>query len=133
MEREFAFLCDYAEAEQKLHAIGIGWNTINAPALPATHPMMSVVAKLRGTIAENGTKNIELRLIDADGADVIPSLKHQLPFEVKPPHLEGYLQIVLNMGGVPLKKYGRYAVHVVVEGHEMATLSFSVVAPPTTT
>lgn len=133
MEREFAFLCDYAEAEQKLHAIGIGWDTINAPTLPAIHPTMCVVAKLRGTIAESGTKNIELRLIDADGADVIPPLQHQLPFEVKPPRLEGYLQIVLNLSGLPLQKYGRYAVHVVVDGHEMATLTFSVVAPPTTT
>ena len=34
MECRYTFLCDYAERERKLHAIGIGWDTIYAASLP---------------------------------------------------------------------------------------------------
>jgi hypothetical protein len=34
MECQFAFICDFAEQDGKLHAIGIGWDAIFAPQLP---------------------------------------------------------------------------------------------------
>jgi hypothetical protein len=132
MERQFAFVCDYAVQDNKLHAIGIGWETIYAATLPWIHPTMCFVAGLRGSIAEVGTKTVSLRLIDADGEDVVPPINHQLSFEVKQPQLEGDIRIVLNFANVQFKKYGPYAIHLVVQGHEMGSVSFHVSEIPGT-
>jgi hypothetical protein len=67
------------------------------------------VASVRGSIAENGTKDVSIRLIDADGEDIIPALRQQLPFEVKPPRLEADINIVANFNNVQFKKYERSA------------------------
>ena len=40
MNFEYAFLCDYADAGQKLTAVGIGLNTVYAQSVPALHPQI---------------------------------------------------------------------------------------------
>ena len=132
MQCEFAFLCDYAEQDRKLHAVGIGWDTIYSATTPAKHPMMCFVARLKGTAAEKGSKDISIRILDADGEDVISPIDQQLGFEVQPPKLTGYLNIVAQFGGVDFKKYGSYAIHLVVQGNEMASVPFEVSLLPTT-
>ena len=133
MELKFAFIADYAQQSGgKLHAIGIGWDTIYAKTLPATHPMLSFVAEIEGTIAETGTKDVSLRIIDADGGDVGPPLQHQIPFDVKAPQLAGKIQVVIQIGNLQFQKFGAYALHLVMQGNEMATLPFRVIEPPTT-
>ena len=132
MECKFAFLCDYAEREQKLHAVGIGWDTLPAPSLPFKHPIMCFVASVRGSIAETGTKEVSVRLIDADGIDVIPPLHQQVSFEIKPPQLEAEISLVIHLNGVEFKKYGTCAIHLVVQGNEMVSVPFNVIALPTT-
>jgi hypothetical protein len=132
LDCKFAFLCDYAAREGKLYALGIGWENLYAPSLPWKHPMMCFVASLRGTIAESGTKDIKLRIIDADGDDVLPVYQQQVPFDVKPPLLAGNIDIVIALGGLEFTKYGPYAFHLVVQGNEMVTLPFNVIEPPKT-
>lgn len=131
MECKFAFICDYAQQDRKLHAIGIGWEGLYAPVLPCLHSM-SFVASVRGTIVEAGTKTVALRLIDADGEDVLPPIEHQVTLEIKPPRLEGDINLVINLNGVQFKKYGPYAIHLVVQGNEMASVSFNVLEALTT-
>ena len=133
MQLKFAFLCDYAqESGGKLNALGAGWDMLYAQSLPVQHPMMCFVAKLSGTIAEAGTKTITLRLIDADGTDIIPAVSQPVPFEVKPPTLEGNINYLLQLGGLLFQKYGTYAFHLTVQDNEMVSLPFSVLMPPTT-
>lgn len=133
MECKFAFVCDFAQRERKLNALGIGWDVIYAPKVPAAHPMMTFVASIRGTLAETGTKEAVLRLIDADGEDVIPPIQQQVPFDIKAPRLHGDINLVFNLGGVEFKKHGSYAFHLTLQGVEMASANFSVLQPPTTT
>lgn len=94
--------------------------------------MMSFVARLKGTAAEKGSKETIIRLLDADGEDVVPPMQQQLGFEVQPPKLFGYLNIVVQLGGLQFKKYGSYAIHLVVQGNEMASVVFDVGLPPST-
>jgi hypothetical protein len=132
MECQFAFVCDHAEQDHKLHALGIGWDTIYAQSLPCLHSTMGFVAGLRGSLAEAGTKTVMLRLIDADGEDVIPPMENQVAFDLRPPLLEGNLRIVLNLVNVQFKKYGPYAIHLVLQGNEMASVTFNISEMPTT-
>ena len=38
MQVDFAFICDYAEATNKINALGIGFDTIMAARVPTRHP-----------------------------------------------------------------------------------------------
>src|SRR3954468_20782712 len=98
MEIEFAFLCDYAQQESKLNAIGIGWDTIMAPELPVRHTIMTFVARLRGSMAEAGGKKGALPIIGPDGQGVIPAVQQQMQFNVQAPALFGFLNGVLQLG-----------------------------------
>jgi hypothetical protein len=130
MEIEFAFLCDYAQQESKLNAIGIGWDTIMAPELPVRHTIMTFVARLRGSITEAGVKDVTIRIIDADGQDVIPAVMQQMQFNVQAPALFGFLNVVIQLGGLEFQKYGAYAIHLLLSGNELARVAFQVVQPP---
>lgn len=130
MEIEFAFLCDYAQQESKLNAIGIGWDTIMAPELPVRHTIMTFVARLRGSITEVGVKDIAIRIIDADGQDVIPPVQQQMQFNVQPPSLFGFLNVVIQLGGLEFQKYGAYAIHLLLAGNELARVGFQLMQPP---
>ena len=134
MRVNYVFLCDYAqqEASGKLNALGIGWSNVTAQSVPAVHQQMTFVASLSGTIAESGTKAVEVHLIDADGAQVIPVLSGSVEFVVQEPALEGNLNLIFNLNDVEFPKYGQYAFHLVVQGNDMAQVPFSVVAPPST-
>jgi hypothetical protein len=128
MECDFAFLCDFAEQDRKLHAVGIGWETIQARELPHRQPNMGIVVRLRGSVAESGMKDVSVRLIDADGDDVINAIQQQLKFE--PRGVEGHVNLVVQLTNVSFKAYGAYAIYVTVGGEQKARLSFSVARPP---
>jgi hypothetical protein len=130
MEIEFAFLCDYAQQESKLNAIGIGWDTIMAPELPVRHTIMTFVARLRGSITEVGVKDVTIRIIDADGQDVIPPVQQQMQFNVQAPALFGFLNVVIQLGGLEFRNYGAYAIHLLLSGNELARVAFQVIQPP---
>lgn len=132
MDTDFAFICDYAEQDTKLHAVGIGFDTIFATALPAIHPVVTFVARLRGSVAERGLKSLSLRLIDAEGQDVSPPVEGQMQFDVKPGQLAAAANVVIAMQGIQFTKWGEHAFHLLVQDREMARVPFSVSEPPTT-
>jgi hypothetical protein len=127
MDCDFAFLCDFAEQDRKLHAVGIGWETIQAPSLPHRQPNMGIVVRLRGSVAEAGTKDVSVRLIDADGKDVISAIHQQVSFE--PRGMEGHVNLVVQLTNVQFNAYGSYAAYVTVGGEQKARLSFTVMEP----
>jgi hypothetical protein len=88
---------------------------------------MGIVARLRGSVAEAGTKDVSVRLMDADGEDVIPAINQQLKFE--PRGIEGHVNLVVQLTNVQFKAHGSYAIYVTVGGEQKARLSFSVTEP----
>ena len=78
------------------------------------------------------TKDISLRLLDADGTDVVPAMTQQVAFEVKSPRLVGTMQLVMQMGGIEFQKYGAYALHLLLQGNEIGSVSFNITEPPST-
>ena len=130
MEVDFAFICDYAHAGQKLSAIGIGFNTIAARQLPAVHPQFHMVAQLRASVAEAGQKDFTIRLIDADGKDVVPAIsgKFNVPRVEGATEATGRLAVAFNNTRFPA--YAHYSLHLVVQGNEMVRIPLRVVAAP---
>lgn len=133
MERKYGFLCDFAqEAGGKLTAVGLGINRLFAAEIPTTHPSLTLVVGVEYSIAEAGTKHLEVRLIDADGNDVLPkNIEGDMPFE-EPDAGTGTVNVIINFLGLKFEKYGDYAFHVTFDGMEIARLPLVVGAPPST-
>jgi len=130
---DFAFVCDYAESGNKISALGIGFDTIYAPQVPCVHPNFHLVAQIRASKAEVGDKEITIRLIDADGKDVVPVLNGTL--NIPPPaagSIESTGRLVVGFAGVKFPKYSQYTLHVAVQGHEMVRIHLRVARPPRT-
>jgi hypothetical protein len=85
---------------------------------------MGIVVRLRGSVAEAGTKDMTVRLIDADGTDVINAINQQVNFE--PRGVEGHVNLVVQLTNIQFNTYGSYAAYVTVGGEQKAHLPFTV-------
>ena len=131
MHVDFAFICDYAEARDKVNALGIGFERIFAQKVPAKHPHFSVVVQLKFTRTEAGPKDIQVHLTDADGTDIIPAVNGQITVNVPPPGtLESTTRLVMEFNNVEFKTYGDYAIRVDVATQEMVSIPLNVSPPP---
>lgn len=130
MDIDFAFICDYADATGKMNALGIGFDVIYASKVPVKHPSFYLVAQLRASIAEAGTKDIEFHLIDADGTDVIPPLRHK--FEIPAPKgtTETIGRLAMAFRNVEFPRHGLYSLHLAVQGREMVRIPLRIAPPP---
>ena len=132
MDVDFSFICDHAEIVGKINALGIGFDTIYAAQVPTTHPYFYLVVQLRASITEAGQKEMEVRLIDADGKDVIPPISGS--FEVPRPSAgtEAIARLAVLFQSVTFSNYGSYSVRLVIQGTEMVRIPLRVSPPPQT-
>jgi len=132
MRTDFAFVCDYAEVAGKINALGIGFDTIYAPNVPAKHSSFFLVMQLRANVVEAGEKNLEAHLIDEDGKEIIPTLRGKFTIPKPTAGTESIGRIAMQFYNVEFPRYGSYSLHVVVEGHEMFDVPLKVNPPPQT-
>lgn len=134
MRVDYAFICDYAEAQDKVNALGIGFERIFAAQVPITHPHFHIVVQLRFTRSEVGVKDVMVLLIDADGSNVIPPLKGKIEVKQPPPgQLETTVRISMGFNNVKFKEYGVYSVRVSVSGQEVVDIPLMVAEAHKTT
>lgn len=131
MKVDFAFICDYAEAREKVNALGIGFDRVFAPKIPFKHPHFSVVVQLKFTRTEAGQKDVQVHLTDADGMDVIPVINGKIAVNPAPPGiLENTTRLVMEFANVEFKAYGDYSVRVNIGGQEVVSIPLNISAPP---
>ncbi|MGD0854826.1 MAG: hypothetical protein ABSA18_03380 [Dehalococcoidia bacterium] len=130
MQVDFAFICDYAEATNKINALGIGFDTIVAQKVPAKHPSFFLVIQMRATVVEAGEKNFEVHLIDEDGHEIVPALIGKINIPRPPAGTENTGRIALRYDNIEFPKFGAYSIHAVVEGHEMVRIPLRVLQAP---
>ena len=130
MQTKYAFLADAAQAAGgKLSVLGVGIDRVNPPQLPITLPV-SVIVGLGYSKAEVGRKQITVRLLDADGRDVISPVGVETDFTAPETGTRGQMNIIVNLQ-VPLAEPGDYAVYVTIDGNDVAELSLRVSEPST--
>ncbi len=132
MKPDFAFVCDYAEVTGKINALGIGFDTIYAPNVPAKHSSFFLVIQLRANVVEAGEKNLEVHLIDEDGKDIIPVLRGKFSIPKSTGGTESIGRIAMQFHNVEFPQYGSYSLHAVIEGLEMVRVPLRV-SPPSQT
>lgn len=132
MNVRFAFLCDAAEQGQggKISALGIGIEQFIVSDLNHPVPPFTFVCSLSGTSTEVGTKKVAIHLIDEDGRDVIPAFQGELKVAKPPSGNRWQTGIMMQHKAVKFPRYGSYSISVVVDGHEMVNVPFTVVPPP---
>jgi hypothetical protein len=126
---DFAFVCDYAEVTGKINALGIGFDTIHASKIPCKHPHFFLVIQLRANVTEAGEKKLEVRLIDEDGKDIIPTLRGKFIVPKPVAGTESIGRIAIGFKDVEFPRYGSYSLHAVIEGLEMVRVPLRV-SPP---
>lgn len=132
MEVNFAFLCDYADQSGgKTSALGIGFDTIYAASVPASHPLFFAVISIRFNSVEIGAKRIGVSVIDADGQNIVSPI--DATFELEPPPA-GFTYrnqgLALSFYGVQFPRYGDYSVSWLVDSLEVKHVSLRVAPPP---
>ena len=125
MQLDFAFICDYADSTSKVVAIGIGFDQIQAPNLPARHPRLCVVARFRAHKTEVGRKQARVVIMDADGAETA-AVQGNLEFTEPIDRLETTATLVVNFDNLNFEDYGPYSAHVLLDGNEMHRMGFEV-------
>ena len=129
MQLDFAFICDYADSTSKVVAIGIGFDQIPAPSLPARHPRLCVVARFRAHKTEVGRKQARVVIMDADGSETA-AVQGVLEFTEPISRLETTATLVVNFDNLNFERYGPYSAHVLLDGNEMHRMGFEVFEPP---
>ena len=129
VQLDLAFICDYADSTAKVVAIGIGFDQIHAPDLPARHPRLCVVARFRAHKTEIGQKQARVVIMDADGAETA-AVQGIVDFTDTLDRLETTATLVVNFDNLTFNHYGPYAAHVLLDGNEMHRMPFEVSQPP---
>ena len=130
MEVEFLILADAVQAVNgKLYMLGGGWTTLHAPEIPTMHPLGIALGFRVPWQETNQVHRLEISMVDADGAPVIPPIQAQLEMG-RPPGLRpgtDQTAVIAVNAAVQFTKPGRYEVEVAVEGQMAKAVAFDVV------
>lgn len=124
----FALLADAANLSQegKLNILGV-FDAVQVAGLPAVHPRASLVVHLKGDAKDVGRHSFGLRWRGPNGRELW-STEGEL--EVQPAPGGGALDLpVIAAVDLPLDAAGAYAMHVLLDGEQAATVPLHVRAP----
>ncbi|HVL82494.1 MAG TPA: hypothetical protein VM840_12970 [Actinomycetota bacterium] len=134
-----AFFCaDHAEAVNgKLYVTGGCWNALNVAQLPTAYHHLSVCIALEVPWEETGRPHaFDVRLVDADGRDMLPqSFAGQID-TARPPEMRAgeslAVVMVLNLNNMTLTQDGHHEFVMTVDGNPLGRARFrvNVMQPP---
>jgi hypothetical protein len=116
MNIQVAVLCDAATNDnEKLSLLG-AFDTIYARELPAVHPQCAVALRMTFSSADEGTHQLKLNFVDADGRPIMPPI--EFPIEIALPgdlHF-GTRNFILNIQQLKFDLPGVYSMDVIYDG-----------------
>ena len=117
-----AFLADSVQAAGgKLHALGIGWQVIQAPSFPVRHDRIGL-----GLVAHTLT----LSLLDPAGAPRLFGDRPTFEASFASPDGEGTATLALNLDGLVFETEGAHTLVLGIDGTEAVRLPFRVQTRP---
>lgn len=129
MHLEIFSLCDAATADLgKLSMLG-AFDTIGSSRMPATHPQCAVALRIRFDAIERGEHNIVVNFVNVDGQHVIPPATGQLRVNFPEGQTSGSANLILNIQGLRLERYGQYSIDLAIDNIHRASLPLFVREP----
>ena len=131
MDIDLALLADAATVDGagKLNVLGI-FDRLGAGTFPARHPRMALVLRFAAPLDETGTHDVEIRLSDPDGKEVV-SMNGELALGPGPGSMGDLIRVphVLNLDGLVFPMAGLYGFDVRVDGEHCVTIPLTVAGP----
>ena len=125
MNIEAFLLCDAATDQQgKLNILG-AFDNIFTKKVPALHPVCAVAARIRFEKKEEGNHPIRISIIDEDGKSIGPNLQGNINVNIGDKEDSTTANIVLNIQGLKLEKYGRYWIELSIDNQIKSSLPFN--------
>lgn len=122
MNIEVFSLCDAATVDMgKLNMLG-AFDTIWTKKTPAIHPQCSVALRIRFTSIEKGEHNVIVNFVDADGKPIVPSAGGTIKINFPDDQRSGSANLILNLQGLRIEKYGEYSIDLAVDNQQKASL-----------
>lgn len=122
MQIEVFSLCDAATVQGgKLNMLG-AFDTIMVTKTPSVHPQCTIALRLRFNSLEGEEHNVLVKFVDADGNHVIPPTKGMIKLKFTKEQRSSSANLVLNLQGLKLAKYGEYSIDLAVDGKNNASL-----------
>jgi len=122
MQIEVFSLCDAATSGGgKLNMLG-AFDTIWAPKVPAVHPQCTVALRLRFHASEGNEHNVSVKLVDTDGKHVVPPTNGTINIDYPKGQRSCSANLILNIQGLKLEKYGEYSIDLAIAGKSRASL-----------
>lgn len=127
MELDHALVADIAapRPDGKLDLYGIGWDTIFAAAVPASHPRMDVIIRFLASAHELEVPHqVVVSLMGPDGQQLarmdahIDAMPEEQRSTIEPGHRFG-LGLLLTLANVVFPEYGSYSLVITWDGNEV--------------
>lgn len=116
MELEIFTLADFAQDNNtKLTVVGT-FDSIYAPAFPATHPSCYVASRMRFGASEVGEHEFKLTLTDSDGKEIIQPITGNINVGPAPNGQASTINIIINFAQLQFSKEGRYSFQLYIDG-----------------
>jgi hypothetical protein len=130
MHIEIFALCDAATDQMgKLNLLGT-FDRIFAAQMPAAHPQCAIAVRIRFSRIEKGEHRIRFSVIDEDGKAVVPTFDATIPVDFPAQIASQAYNMVFNIQGLKMEKYGEYSLDLAVDGRQEASLPLMVCEPP---
>lgn len=132
MNIQVAVLCDAATEENgKLNLLG-AFDTIYAQQLPAVHPQCALALRVTFGNEDEGTRDLRLNFVDADGRAIMPQIP--IPLQI---HLPGDTHFttrnfIVNIQQLKFEQPGLYSMDVVLDGTTRTSIPMLVKHTPPT-
>ncbi|UCC73762.1 MAG: hypothetical protein JSV86_04155 [Gemmatimonadota bacterium] len=122
MEVDLAVVADGANVSQegKLNILGV-FDTIWAREFPFRHAAMVFVLRVRADFTDRGVHQMQVRLMDADGAQLF---KAEGPLKVPggAPGRPSKPHVIMGLSGITFPKPGDYSFEVLVDDRHMRSV-----------
>jgi len=131
MDIQVATLCDSAmDYNGKLCLLGT-FDTIGSRVKPIIHQNCVLALRVCFRPADEGQHELRIRIIDADGHDVVPALP-PVGFEVRlPPEVDFIARnMILHFQQLQFPEPGSYSVDISVDAEELASIPLRVLFVP---
>jgi hypothetical protein len=126
-----AFLADSVQAAGgKLHALGIGWQVIQASAFPVRHDRIGLGLVVRTTPDEAGAHTLSISLLDPNGTPRLFGDEPSFDANFASPDGEGTATLALNLDGLVFETEGAHTIVLGIDGNEAVRLPFRVQTRP---
>lgn len=132
IEFEFGLLADHAYVDKsggsKFYILG-EFRYINAPTVPAQHERCVVAARWTADLVEvrDRQNTIQIEIVDEDANLVLPRAE-AMPLNFGPigpaEQSKAHAQLVVNIEGLLLPKYGAYSIHFIINGTHNGSVGF---------